>query len=110
MPGGGRRSVYAGRAQQSNPLLITWCILSRAAYHAGLESQAPARGAGVVFCLRSFLSLAGDLQVIVATIAFGWGRQGHVRTVIHIAFPAAWKRTIRRSAAPGRDAFPSARS
>ena len=53
-----------------------------AAYHAGLDSETRER------IQRRFLS--GQLEIVVATIAFGMGiDKADVRTVIHIGMPAS---------------------
>jgi DNA topoisomerase-3 len=74
--------------------------LAAAPYHAGLAAAERAR-ARTAF-------LAGALDVVVATIAFGMGiDKADVRTVVHTALPASiegWYQEIGRA---GRDGLPA---
>jgi DNA topoisomerase-3 len=74
--------------------------LRAAAYHAGMPADQRER------VQRSFL--AGDLQVVVATVAFGMGiDKSNVRTVIHTALPASVEGYYQEIGRAGRDALPS---
>jgi ATP-dependent DNA helicase RecQ len=67
-----------------------------AAYHAGLEPAVRER------VQRSFL--AGELQVVVATIAFGMGiDKADVRTVMHAALPGSVEAYYQEVGRAGRD-------
>jgi DNA topoisomerase-3 len=93
--------VYAPTRKQSQELAERLRAHVRAdAYHAGLtaakrdETQAA--------------FLAGDLEVIVATIAFGMGiDKPDVRTVIHTALPGSVEGYYQEIGRAGRDGRPS---
>jgi RecQ family ATP-dependent DNA helicase len=71
-----------------------------AAYHAGMESEDRDR------VQRGFL--AGELEVVVATTAFGMGiDKADVRTVIHAAMPGTLEGYYQEIGRAGRDGLPS---
>jgi len=71
-----------------------------AAYHAGLDAQ---RRKSVQSAF-----LAGELQVTVATIAFGMGiDKADIRTVIHTALPGSLEAYYQEVGRAGRDGAPS---
>ncbi len=71
-----------------------------AAYHAGLDGATRER------VQRKFL--VGELEVVVATIAFGMGiDKADVRTVIHSALPGSVEAFYQEIGRAGRDGLPS---
>jgi ATP-dependent DNA helicase RecQ len=73
---------------------------SAAAYHAGLEPSVRER------VQRHFLS--GELEVVVATVAFGMGiDKADVRTVVHTALPGSVEAYYQEIGRAGRDGLPS---
>jgi len=73
---------------------------SAAAYHAGLDASQRER------VQRAFLS--GELQVMVATIAFGMGiDKTDVRTILHLSLPASLEAYYQEIGRAGRDGNPS---
>ncbi len=71
-----------------------------AAYHAGLESDRRKKVQSAFF--------GGELQVVVATIAFGMGiDKPDIRTVIHTALPGSLEAYYQEVGRAGRDGAPS---
>jgi DNA topoisomerase-3 len=71
-----------------------------AAYHAGMDAGARER------VQRAFL--AGELEVVVATVAFGMGvDKADVRTVIHLACASSLEAYYQEIGRAGRDGKPS---
>jgi DNA topoisomerase-3 len=93
--------VYAPNRKQTESLAVDLSDLAKtAAYHAGLSSV-----------LRASVQedfLAGKLEVMTATIAFGMGIDKHdVRTVVHVALPGSIERYYQEIGRAGRDGAPS---
>ncbi|HEV2487247.1 MAG TPA: ATP-dependent DNA helicase RecQ [Terracidiphilus sp.] len=93
--------VYATSRKQSEKLAEE---LSRgiptAAYHAGLDAERRER------VQRAFQ--VGELEVVVATIAFGMGiDKADIRTVIHAGLPATLEGYYQEIGRAGRDGAPS---
>lgn len=69
-------------------------------YHAGLQNQIREKNQNAF--------LAGDLDVIVATVAFGMGiDKSNIRTVIHAGLPASIEGYYQEIGRAGRDGKPS---
>jgi RecQ family ATP-dependent DNA helicase len=89
--------IYATSRKQSESLAAELSrIVPAAAYHAGLDAETRAR------VQKAFQ--AGELQVVVATIAFGMGiDKADIRTVIHAALPATLEGFYQEIGRAGRD-------
>ncbi len=93
--------VYAPNRKQTESLAVDLADLAKpAAYHAGLTNTLRAS------VQEDFLS--GNLDVMVATIAFGMGiDKPDVRTVVHVALPGSVERYYQEIGRAGRDGKPS---
>jgi ATP-dependent DNA helicase RecQ len=100
-PGARPAIVYAPTRKEAEMLAGELGRQFRAApYHAGLEPEHRER------VQRAFLS--GELEVVVATIAFGMGiDKADVRTVLHVALPATLEGYYQEIGRAGRDGAPS---
>jgi DNA topoisomerase-3 len=93
--------VYAPTRREAEALAQSLASRVRAvAYHAGMPSASRSEAQ------RAFLD--GDIEVVVATIAFGMGiDKPNVRTVIHTALPATLEGYYQEIGRAGRDGAPS---
>jgi DNA topoisomerase-3 len=93
--------VYAPTRKQAENLAEEWAGVFRVAtYHAGLDADRRHR------VQEEFM--AGMLDVMVATIAFGMGiDKSDVRTVIHTALPGSVEGYYQEIGRAGRDGNPS---
>jgi RecQ family ATP-dependent DNA helicase len=93
--------IYAPNRKQTESLAIDLSDLAKAAaYHAGLSSASRAS------VQDDFL--AGKVDIMTATIAFGMGiDKPNVRTVVHVALPGSMERYYQEIGRAGRDGAPS---
>ena len=93
--------VYAPTRKQAESLAKEWAgAFKVATYHAGLDAERRQR------VQEGFM--AGKLDVMVATIAFGMGiDKPDVRTVIHTALPGSVEGYYQEIGRAGRDGNPS---
>jgi ATP-dependent DNA helicase RecQ len=93
--------VYATSRKQAEKLAEELALkLSAAAYHAGMDPESRER------VQTAFLG--GELDVVVATIAFGMGiDKANIRTVIHAGLPATLEGYYQEIGRAGRDGAPS---
>ena len=89
--------VYAQSRRQSEELaLMLSAAIPAAAYHAGLDPERRER------VQKAFQ--AGELEVVVATIAFGMGiDKADIRTVIHAGLPSTLEGYYQEIGRAGRD-------
>jgi superfamily II DNA helicase RecQ len=89
--------VYATSRKQSESLAAELSlIVQAAAYHAGLDAETRTR-------VQTAFQ-AGELEVVVATIAFGMGiDKADIRTVIHAGLPATLEGYYQEIGRAGRD-------
>ena len=93
--------VYATSRKQAERLAEDLsCTMAAATYHAGLAADTRER------VQTAFL--AGKLEVVVATIAFGMGiDKANIRTVIHAGLPGTLEGYYQEIGRAGRDGKPS---
>jgi len=93
--------VYATSRKQAEKLAEDLAHkIPAAAYHAGLDAETRDR-------VQTAFQ-AGELEVVVATIAFGMGiDKANIRTVIHAGLPATLEGYYQEIGRAGRDGAPS---
>ncbi len=93
--------VYATSRKQAERLAEELARITRAAaYHAGLDAETRER-------VQTAFQ-AGELEVVVATIAFGMGiDKADIRTVIHAGLPGTLEGYYQEIGRAGRDGAPS---
>jgi RecQ family ATP-dependent DNA helicase len=93
--------IYASSRRQSESLAEELArTMPSAAYHAGLDAETRER------VQTSFQR--GEVQVVVATIAFGMGiDKANIRTVIHAGLPGTLEGYYQEIGRAGRDGAPS---
>ena len=93
--------VYATSRKQSERIAEELSRLVRAAaYHAGLDAETRER-------VQTAFQ-AGELEIVVATIAFGMGiDKADIRTVIHAGLPGTLEGYYQEIGRAGRDGAPS---
>lgn len=93
--------VYATSRKSSERLAEELsCKMRAAAYHAGLDPEIRER-------VQTAFQ-AGELEVVVATIAFGMGiDKANIRTVIHAGLPGTLEGYYQEIGRAGRDGAPS---
>jgi len=97
---GSRPAIVYAPSRKAAEELSSQLGRGAAAYHAGLDPATRER------VQRHFL--AGSLEVVVATIAFGMGiDKADVRTVVHIALPGSVEAYYQEIGRAGRDGNPS---